>query len=184
MEAKEVGVGYRVEWEDVLYLAPTPIVRLNSLNQFHNVSLPAIEWETDKFYYLNGVNFKEELWKKVVSGKMPFEDILKIEDVDQRTQAMRFGDVEKFLEHTKAKKLDEHIKFTPDGTMIHYRLFEIPKEMCSLKTAYYMVYECPSTMKLYMSGVPKAATCAEAMSWKQGVSKETWLAMKPLVHES
>ena len=37
---------------------------------------------------------------------MPFEEILKIVDVDQRTQAMRYGDVREFLKHTKSALLD------------------------------------------------------------------------------
>ncbi len=32
MQAKECGVGYRVEWENVLYLAPTPIVKIDDQN--------------------------------------------------------------------------------------------------------------------------------------------------------
>jgi len=31
LQALEYGLGYRVEWEDTLYLIPTPIVRIDQL---------------------------------------------------------------------------------------------------------------------------------------------------------
>ena len=185
MQAKESGLGYRIEWEDTLYLVPTPIVRLNSLNQWHSDTLPGIEWKGgEKFFYLNGVNFPHELWKKIISGMMPFEEILKIEDIDQRTQAMRFGDVDKFLEYTKAEKLDERIKFKPNGERVLYRLYKIPQGEIFTTDAYYLVYDCPSTDKRYMSGVGKCSTIAEAMAWKFEIKEVEWENLQPLLTES
>lgn len=191
MKAKEAGLGYRVEWEDTLYLAPTPLVKINALNQFHCETGPAIRWKDSKeeYYYLNAVNFPKEVFKKVTSGTMPFEEILTIEDIDQRTQAMRFGDVLKFIEHTKGKLLDQYIKHTPEGEPINYRLYRIPKGDIFTIDAYYMIYNDPSTQKQYMSGVNPCKTVAEAMSWKLStdthtVTPEEWQNLQPLVTES
>ena len=190
--ALEAGVGFRVEFEDVLYLVPCAGVRLNSNNLHHSDNFPAIEWKDGaKFYYLNGVNFKEDLWREVVSGKMPFGEILEIPDIDMRTQAMRYGNVEKFLEYVEAKTLDTYQKFLPNGESINYSLYEIPRGTKSpfTETAYYMRYQCPSTGKDYMSGVYKPMrtqdlTVPHMMSWKFECDEDAWKTLVPLVTES
>ena len=186
MQIKEAGVGYGAEQNGVLYICPNPILRFSAEFNYHSDTEPAIEWKNGlKVYYLNGVYFKEDLWKKVISKKMSFEEILAIEDIDQRTQAMKYGDVEKFLEFVEAKKLDEHQKETLDGVKINYALWEIPiTKKIFTETAYYMLYDCPSTGKKYISGVPKFSKVEEAMAWKIGVSPEDWRNMIPLVSES
>ena len=135
-------------------------------------------------YALHGVRFSEELWKKVVSGNMPFADILKIENIDQRTQAMRYGNVDEFLEHVGTKNLDTYQKQNPNGDAVNYSLYEIPSGEVFRKIAYYVVYDCPSTGRKYMSGVEKCKKVEEAMAWKFQISPEQWKNMIPLVTES
>ena len=163
-----------------------PKVRLNTRGFLHSDEFPSVEWKDGKHsqYHLNGVKFDKELWEKVVSRKMPFADILKIKDIDQRTQAMRYGDINAFLEHVKAKKLDTFQKFTVNGGVVDYALYEIPAGDVFTETAYYAVYNCPSTAKVYMSGVPKSTSIKESMAWKSGMDVENWERMVPLVHES
>ena len=99
---------------------PTKILR-DDQGRLHSENGMAIQYPDGwGLYLLHGVQFPEELYRKVTSGTMPFEEILAIEDIDQRTQAMKFGDPKKFLEHVKAKKLDERIKFSTDGKQINY----------------------------------------------------------------
>lgn len=58
----------------------------------HSDQLPAVEWEENTgLYYLDGVNFKKELWEKVVSKTMSLSEILKIEISDQRTVALKYN---------------------------------------------------------------------------------------------
>jgi len=150
----------------------------------------AIEYQDGYgLYLLHGVTFEEDLWKKVVSKKMPFEEILAIEDVDQRTQAMKYGDAVQFLKHAKAELLDEKVKYTKDNKAIGYSLHKIPKGDIFTTDAYYALYVCPSTGEMYMSGVPQSKTVAEAMSWKMSdefntVSPLEWEEMVPLINES
>ena len=94
MSAKEAGLGYRIEWEDTLYLVPTPIVRLNDDTppQFHSDQLPAISWKDgQELYYLDGVNLPKKLWQKIISKEMSFSEIMKIEISDQRTVALKYN---------------------------------------------------------------------------------------------
>lgn len=125
----------------------------------------------------------EKLYWKVVSGSMPFEEILAIEDIDQRTQAMRFGDAHQFLKTVNGKRLDFYVKNSSNGE-VKYELFEVPKGEVFTQDSFFMVYNCPSTGKIYMSGVEPFKTVADAMAWKQGTTPENWLSMVPLIHES
>jgi hypothetical protein len=85
-------MGYRVEWENVLHLVPAPLVMIDSQQRFHSETMPAIRWkEGEFFYYLSGVSFEESLWRKVVSSKMSFSEILAVENTEQRLQAIRYN---------------------------------------------------------------------------------------------
>ena len=199
LKAKEAGLGFFFDDEKTVYLVPCAVVRLNNANMHHSDEFPAIEWVGGQsLHYLNGVYFPKELWAKVVSRKMPFAKILAIEDIDQRTQAMRYGNIEEFLQHVGAKTLDTYQKFLPTGEPVNYTYYEIPTGPNSpfTEAAYYMRYSCPSTGKDYISGVAKPMSTAEltvphAMSWKFSdpengleVTPDMWKQLVPLVTES
>lgn len=58
----------------------------------HNDQKPAIAWRDDTgIYLLDGVRFEKDLWGQVVSKEMSFGDILKIENADQRTVALKYN---------------------------------------------------------------------------------------------
>jgi hypothetical protein len=135
------------------------------------------------------VLFPENLWQQVVSGKMPFQEILAIVDTDQRTQAMRFGNVQDFIEHSKAKQLDYHEKERLDGTKVRYWLYKFPKGEIFTQDAYYAVYDdlVPGSDKQYMSGVEPCKTVAEAFAWKFSdkdyqLTPSEWEALCPGLH--
>lgn len=197
LEALEKGLGFYFPMQDMLVVVPVPTFRLNPANLLHSDNFPAIQWKDGKgYYYLNGVKFPQDLWKEVISGHMPFDQILKIVDIDQRTQAMRYGNVDEFLKHVSAKVLDTYQKFRPDGEIINYALYEIPVGNNSpfTETAYYMFYDCPSTGKKYISGVAKPMRTDELnvpsmMAWKFSdeetiMSSEEWKSLSPLITES
>ena len=167
LRAKEAGLGYLIDTQigGELFIAPNPIVKIVN-NQFHSDNFPAIEFATLKIFYLNGVNFPKKLWQKVVSRKMPFEEILAIKDIDQRTQAMRYGDIEKFFEHTKSQMLDKN----KDG-----ELWLVPQEAgIFTQAAYFLRYWCPSTSREYISGIEPTIgqknSASEARAWKHWFS--------------
>jgi len=195
MQAKEYGLGYWVELEDTLYLVPTPLVRIDSMNRYHSDELPAIRWKNGmEVYFLHGVKFEKELWEKVVSRKMQFADILAIEDIDQRRQAIKYGDWNEFVKYQNAQKIDEFVKFDVQGRMINYELWKFPyqeneDERIFSKEVYFTRYLCPSVREWHISGVPEFKTCAEAMAWKMSndqfsISPEEWKELKPLFNEA
>jgi hypothetical protein len=171
----------------VIVCARPKTISRNANGRLHRTDGKAIEYPDGwGLYFLNGVRFDEELYMKVMSGKMPFEDILAIKDIDQRTQAMRFGDVDSFIVHAKGEMIDETYKERKDGTHIRYALYRFPAGDVFAKEAHYAIYDdlVPGTGKRYMSGVPKMGRVADAMAWKfsdrwHETTPEAWMAMRP-----
>ncbi len=163
-----------------------PTIRWNN-GLLHHDKLPAIGWKDGTgIYFLNSVRFDKELFEKVTSGVMPFQDILAIVDIDQRTQAMRYGNVWHFIKHAKAQKLDEYTKFRQDGSEVHYWLYKFPKGEIFIEDAYYVIYDdlVPGSTKQYMSGVAPCNSVKSAMAWKFSDDKYTltpdeWAALIP-----
>jgi hypothetical protein len=76
---------------NVIFICEKPLVRWENQNM-HSDQKKAIEWKDGTgYYYLDGVYFEEDLWKKVVSKKMTFSEIMKIEISDQRTVALKYN---------------------------------------------------------------------------------------------
>src|SRR3990167_597700 len=195
LQAKEAGLGYLVDDPNttILYIAQNPIVRIEN-NNFHSDTFPSIEFTTWSGYYLNGVSFPQDLWEKVVSKKMPFKDILAIEDVDQRRQAMKYGSWDDFVEYCGAKKIDEYSKMDINANPVHYELWEFPfqkneDKRVFTKTVHFARYDCPSTRDKMVKGVPDVKTVAEAMAWGMSTDENIlspfdWMRLVPLLNES
>jgi len=158
MQAKEYGLGYRIELDDVLYFVPTPIIKIDEKNNFHSLTEPAIRWKKGKeFYYLWGVKFDKELWEKVVSKEISAIDALKIENIEQRYATLKYLGAEKLLKDLNAELIDKSEK----GNELYVLKGIIPnKEIKLLK------YDCPSTKRIYTKFVPFEMTKAdEAQAW-------------------
>jgi hypothetical protein len=160
----------------------------NQQGQLHNTRGMALSYPDGwGIYALNGVRFNEELFEKIVSRKMTFEEVLKIEDIDQRKQAMRFINVWDFVKEAKGKELDTYIKIgAKDGRKIRYWLYEFPANADLFpKGAKYMIYDdsMVGAAEQHMHGVlMKHKTVAEAMAWKQSddlftLSPQEWEAL-------
>ena len=82
---------------DFIMVCERPVkINRNKEDRLHSDKEKSIEYPDGwGLYHLNGVKFEENLWKKVVSGVMPFQEILAIVDIDQRTQAMKCKRVSK-----------------------------------------------------------------------------------------
>ena len=142
-------------------------------------------------YALNGVRFPEDLWKKVTSREMTFDDILKIVDIDQRTQAMKYckEGAREFYTRIGGKVIDKVTKLDVNAEPVNYELWELPKGDIFTKNVHYVIYNCPSTGKEYTKGVPEFKTVAEALSWGMSdevsiLSPEQWSRLVPLSDES
>lgn len=154
MQAKEAGLGYRVELDDTLYLVPNPIVRLNNDTppQYHSDQLPAISWKNgEELYYLDGVNFPKELWEKVVAKQMTLSEIMKIEISDQRTVALKYNPEAIIKENAKLVHKDDR-----NNELYLVENSEINK-FTNFPKMYFLKMICP-TGRVFIEGVePKFA---------------------------
>lgn len=171
------------------------ILKVDEQNRPHNDEGPSHRWSDGfEIYFLHGVRFDKELYQKVTSRKMPFQDILSISDVDQRTQALRFvgeAEMDKFIEHVKGKLLDEVNKYDINNNPINYKLYKFPSGDIFEKDAYYCKFECPSTSKKHIEGVEEFKTVAEAMAWSMSapelgitITADEWKELVPLRDEN
>ena len=162
-------------------------IERNAQGRLHSTTGKAIEYPDGYgLYFLNGVKFDETLFKQVTSGSMPFAEILAIKDIDQRTQAMRFGDVWEFVKYANGVELDKMAKERLDGTQVRYWLYRFPKGVLFSEDAFYAIYDdlVPGSDKQYMSGVEPCESVKAAMAWKCSdelttVTPEEWLKLTP-----
>lgn len=147
MQAKEAGAGYWVEHEDTLYIAPTPLVRIDTQSRLHSEDGPAIRWkDATEFYYLRGEKFEKELWQKIVSKTITAEEVMRIADADIRTIALSMLSAAELLKQLKATLIDTGKKGT--------RLYRCDNFMDRGETRYLMVMKDHSTDREFPEGVP------------------------------
>jgi len=161
-------------------------IKRNAEGQLHSTNGKAIEYKDGwGLYMLNGVRFDEELYKRVTDPNTPVQEILAIEDVDQRTQALNpeFRKVEDVVTALKGEKLDSYDKITIEGEPIHYELYRFPSGEVFTEDAYYALFDCPSTGKKHLEGVEVSKTVPEAMAWREEITVDEWKLRVPLVDE-
>ncbi len=160
MQAKEYGLGYRVEWKDILYLVPTPLVLLDNFTppRFHSLTEPAIRWKGgNELYFIHGVSFDKDLWKKVVKCELLTIDILKLQNIEQRYIALKLYGATKLLNELDAELIDDSKRGN--------KLFAL-KNIIPNRTLKLLKYNCPSTNRCYVKFVPDNFIKAdEAQSW-------------------
>ena len=165
MEAKEYGLGYRVEWKDTLYLVPTPLVKIDEQNRFHSIKEPAIRWKDGKeFYYLHGVNLEKKWWTKIVNDTMSPDEIFAIDNLEHRRIAYEFMDKVKMKQLKDYKILDEQTD--KQGKPMKIISFTVQNMKEPLK--FYNCI-CPNTGREYFIGTSKD-TCLEAKMSSFGLS--------------
>ena len=167
MQAKEAGLGYRVEWKDTLYLVPTPLVLIDERNRFHSTEKPAIRWKGGKeFYYLQGTNFDKKWWTKIVKDKMSPDTIFAINNMEHRRIAYEMMDKTKMKKLKNYKILDEQTD--SQGNVMKIISFTVKNLNEPLK---YLNCFCPSTRREYYLGTDKD-TCWSAKMSSFGLSPE------------
>ena len=80
-----------IRTQDIVYVLVAPTIRRED-GRLHSDQRPALEWENGTGqYYIDGVNLPKELWESILSQKMTFAEIMKIDISDQRTVALKYN---------------------------------------------------------------------------------------------
>jgi hypothetical protein len=176
--------------KDIAYVLVAPTIHRNTLGQLHNDKGRSVDWGKSGLYHLNGVTFTKELWESITSRTITFADVLKIEDIDQRKQAMKYCNVWDFVQYAKGKEVDTYTKIGKDGRKIRYWLYKFSAGEIFDRGVTYAIYDdsMVGEAEQHMQGVPNECnTVAEAMAWKQSddsftLSPAEWEALELDVH--
>ena len=137
--------------------------------RMHSETEAAIEWRDGfKLYYLFGIEFDEKLWKKVVDRKLKFKEMMEISNMEQRMAALKVLGAEYLLEQGKAQLIEKTTRgnelFLLKGVFSRY--------------AYFLKYTCPSTGRVYVSGVDpevgKQGSADACMAWKHHMTMKEY----------
>ena len=163
MQAKEAGVGYRIEYNDVLYLVPTPLVKIDKNNNYHSEEAPAIRWKGGaEFYYLSGVHFEKKLWEKIVKKKIKGKEIMSLENMEQRMAAIKSFGASNMIKELNAKLIDKQ------KTSTLYSVDDLFDQ-----TEFFISYKCPSTGRFYTKfidpEIAKRGNAEECRLWGMGL---------------
>lgn len=139
--------------------------RRDEQNRLHSDQKPAIEWRDGyKLYYLHGVAFEYEEWKKIVNQEMTLEDLAKASmGADKSAVAIQMLRPDLLLKHCNAKLIHTGIKGT--------RLYEVKNFLETGTTQYCMRMKHPSLDTEYIEwvkpdvGKQKDADLAQASAW-------------------
>ena len=165
----------------------TPLPRKihrDAQNRLHSVDGSAVEWNNKniKNYFIHGVRFESELWERVVKGTIRVDEIIRIQNQEQKAAILSTISPEKLLREVGAIEMSRHIQ--PKTTnknnkpIILYVINHARQLFDTSDLVYILVYEDPSTDRKYFSFVPPEAAkdgAATAMAWKFGISKELYM---------
>ena len=184
-------------YPEIAIICRMPKIARTAEGRLHNEHGMAIRYPDGYgFYYLNGVHFPEDLYKRVISREMEMKDILAIEDIDQRVQAMKFAKngLREFYQSEGGQRIDHYVKLDKEGRPINYELWKIPAGKTFNREVHFAIYDCPSArergeQREYAKGVPAFKTVAECMAWgmsddTHALTPEEWEKLTPLIHES
>jgi len=166
------NVSFIIPYEGIAFVSETPKISWEE-GKLHNTEGKAVEYADGYgLYSLFGVNFDEKLFKKVTSKKVTLKTIFSIENMEQRMAGLKLVGVEKLLKSKHATKLDKS-----DRGNTLYKIENIFDQ-----TAYYLHYKCPSTGRVYVSGIdPEIGVKGDAdecMGWKFGLTREEYQSLK------
>ncbi len=166
------NVSFIIPYEGIAFVSETPQISWNE-GKLHNIENKAVKYADGYgLYNLYGVNFDEKLFKKVTAKRVQLKTILTIENMEQRMAGLKLVGVEKLFKTKNAKRLDKSKR----GNELY-----LIKGIFS-QDAYYLKYTCPSTGRVYASGIdPEIGRKKDAdlaMGWKFQLSKEDYLKLE------
>jgi hypothetical protein len=165
MQAKEYGLGYRVEWEDTLYLVPTPLVKIDTQNRFHSEDSPAIRWKGGKeFYYWHGTEVSEKLI--LTPQKITKKGILNEANAEKRRCIYEKIGAERYAKLLGIKQIDKGKR----GVLFQTKT----KDKLLGDYLYFVKVVCPSTDRVYFLGTEEKKDADEAVARSFGLHKETY----------
>ena len=164
-----IQIPFIIAYKNIAFISEKPQIFWRN-RRLHNENDMAIKYPDGYgFYFLHGVHFEKELWEKIIGKELKIKEMMSLQNIEQRMIALKYFGIENFLSQLNASLLD---KMQPD-----YELYSV-KELFS-QPAYFLKYSCPSTGRIYVSGVdPKVGKLKDvvsALAWKFSMDKENYV---------
>lgn len=162
----------------IVHVIVSPVVKWDLRNQFHSANGPAIEIKTEhnksiKKYYIHGVELTKAYYEKVVNRKLTAQEVLSQENIEIRRVVMQHYGLENLLQELRPKILN---KSERGNELISVTIKDRSDRDQKCKV---VRYTCPSTGRIYVSGVPDNISRAdEGMAWKFGLNEEEYEALQ------
>jgi hypothetical protein len=149
------GVWSAQFYDKYIFLCRLPeYTKLNAQERLHNENGPAIKWgDGFDFYFIDSVAFNKKLYNDLIKQKLTSQQILQLQNIEQRRIALRMRGAEHILNDLKGKCIDKW--FSPQ-LKDFVELYELPDFLGA--TAKLVKYNDPSTGRLYTSFVPEEFT--------------------------
>jgi hypothetical protein len=171
----ETGIYDSIQLEGLCIICENPLyIHRDEQNRMHCLTGPAIEWaDTYGVYAIHGVRFPDkDMFEKIAGGQMTFAEVMALENIEQRMIALKLLGAEKLLDTTDAKLINK--SFAGNELYLIKDIFPEP--------AYFLKYKCPSTDRVYVSGVdPQVgieADADKAMGWKFGLNVDEYRSIE------
>ena len=176
LKALESGLMALFPMQDKLILVPMPKLRVQN-GVLHSELYPAVEWRNGtSFYFLFGVRFEKELWKKITSGSITAGEIFRIENAEQKSVAMRVYGYEKMIQNADVKRLSE-TGVMVNGDLKKYEVLEVDLKDDDVLARFVKVV-CWSTGKETLLRVdPRLEETKDpfgAIAWTAGLTKDEY----------
>jgi len=170
LRALENGLGWYFPMKNKLILIPIPKIAVDERKRLHSLEKPAVSWRGGaKFHFIHGVKFDKILWEKVRRNRLSVEEMLGLKNTEQRMAVLKVKGPDALLAEANAVMVNQ----TPSKK---YQLYLI--ENVFSQPAYFLKYVCPSTGRVYVSGVEpevgKLKDAGKAIAWKWGLEKEEY----------
>lgn len=161
------GVFETFEYKNIVFAVRSPVeFRLNNQGRLHSYDGPAVtNLDGTVYYFIHGVSIKTDLWKKLETDTLTFEDLIKQDNEEVKAAILSYIEenkgsegVYRFIsEHLKEvdtyvdKKPEQYLEGTTGGMDIGvYTLYK--GTVGGLRMAYVRCF-CPSSDRLFFLSV-------------------------------
>ena len=176
-------MAYFVDTDYNIHVLETPKMRLDDESRLHSTNSAAVSWSRGELYLIHGVKFERKIFQKIVTRTMSPESIIALPNIEQRRIAMQIYGIDLLMKSLNKKLVD----FSSRGNELYEIDLGLGKrirwwfEREEKFTALVLKYSCPSTGRIYFSGIPefdnngqKIESANQAMAWKFGLSEEEY----------
>lgn len=142
---KNGGFIYWVTPNEIIVILSPKIY--HTQGRLHREDGPALEWPTEKYWFLHGVKLEENMYHEIMDKKMSFKEIMSLENMEHRMIALKYMEPKQLLKDSGVKIIDKSNRGNELWIINNKDIF--PQAELFLK------YGCPSTERIYMKCVER-----------------------------